>query len=317
MNVSQTITSKKVTIGFPKALMYFQHGTLWEAFFKALGCTVVISRDTNKTILDLGVRHCNNETCLPVKVFHGHVLSLKDIVDFIFIPRYISLEKNAFSCPQFCGLPDSTQLNLKGNIKIIEIKIDLRNGMVKTQEDLKKLSQILSIPYETVKKTYSDIIGTTPVDNIQPRIKSITKHKNVAPTLIAVLGHPYMIYDSYLSMNLINKLSALGIIVVTAADIDTDTKHKNAEPFNNRTFWSMGFDTLGSAYTYISQPTLNGIIYLTPFACGIDSIVTEFIERRLRNKSTIHYLKLTMDEHTGEAGFNTRLEAFLDMVQVN
>lgn len=316
MNVAHEISNKKVAIGFPKALMYFQHGTLWESFFKALGCSVVISKDTNKTILDLGVNHCNNETCLPVKVFHGHVLSLKDLVDFIFIPRYISLEKNAFSCPQFCGLPDSTQLNLKGNIKIIEIKIDIRNGMIKTQEDLMKLSQILNIPYETIEKTYGDIIGTTPIDDIQPRIKSIKKQKKV-PILIAVLGHPYMIYDSYLSMNLITKLSALGISIVTAADLDATTKHRNAEPFNNRIFWSMGYDTLGSAYTYMSQPILNGIIYLTPFACGIDSLVTEFIERRLRNKPAIHYLKLTMDEHTGEAGFNTRLEAFLDMVQAN
>ncbi|GAE90647.1 hypothetical protein [Acetivibrio straminisolvens] len=56
------------------------------------------------------------------------------------------------------------------------------------------------------------------------------------------------------------------------------------------------------------------MIYLTPFACGVDAFVLEFIERRLKEQYNMPLLKLTVDEHTGEAGFDTRLEAFLDMI---
>jgi len=66
---------------------------------------VKVSDDTNKEILDWGVKHCSNETCLPVKVFHGHAYSLKDKVDYIFIPRYTSVDKNEYTCPSSADFP--------------------------------------------------------------------------------------------------------------------------------------------------------------------------------------------------------------------
>ena len=44
------------------------------------------------------------------------------------------------------------------------------------------------------------------------------------------------------------------------------------------------------------------------------TLIIEFIERRIKKESTMPFLKLTVDEHSGEAGFDTRLEAFLDMI---
>lgn len=107
----------QLVIGIPKGLFYHEHSILWESFFKNLGCKVIVSENTNKEILNYGIKHCSNETCLPVKVFHGHVYSLKDQVDYIFIPRYISIDKNEYTCPKFCGLPDMSLLNLKRGIK--------------------------------------------------------------------------------------------------------------------------------------------------------------------------------------------------------
>lgn len=126
-----------VTVGIPKGLFYFEHHVLWENFFCNLGCNVKVSDDTNKEILDWGVKHCSNETCLPVKVFHGHAYSLKDKVDYIFIPRYTSVDKNEYTCPKFCGLPDMTLLNLKRQIKLLEVKI---NVDAKTSGNIQKLS---------------------------------------------------------------------------------------------------------------------------------------------------------------------------------
>ncbi|MCL5072843.1 MAG: acyl-CoA dehydratase activase-related protein, partial [Actinobacteria bacterium] len=88
---------KMPTIGLPKGLFYYQHNVLWESFFKNIGCNVVVSEDTNMEIMDYGIKHCSNETCLPVKVFHGHAYSLKDKADYIFIPRYTSLDKNEYT----------------------------------------------------------------------------------------------------------------------------------------------------------------------------------------------------------------------------
>ena len=52
---------------------------------------------------------------------------------------------------------------------------------------------------------------------------------------------------------------------------------------------------------------------MNSFGCGPDSLMIERITRRSKqfNKPL---LNLTIDEHTGEAGFITRLEAFVDML---
>jgi predicted nucleotide-binding protein (sugar kinase/HSP70/actin superfamily) len=303
------------TIGLPKGLFYFEHHILWERFFKNLGCDVITSQNTNKQILDYGVKCCSNETCLPVKVFHGHVFSLKDIVDYIFIPRYTSLDKNEYTCPKFCGLPDMAILNLKRQVKVLEVRIHADMFPSETFDSLIEISQTLNIKYADLLEAFKDasIVFDEYMQN-RHKTNQYIKGVNNTKTALSVLGHPYMIYDSYLSMTLIDKLIRKSITVYTPKDIDHETKRRNAYPFQGKVFWDVGFELLGSAFTFAEDRNIKGLIYLTPFACGVDAFILEFIERRIKSHYNIPLLKLTIDEHTGEAGFDTRLEAFLDMV---
>ncbi|HHV29535.1 acyl-CoA dehydratase activase-related protein [Acetivibrio mesophilus] len=302
------------TIGIPKGLFYFEHHLLWESFFYNLGCDVEVSDDTNKEILDCGVKYCSNETCLPVKVFHGHAYSLKDRVDYIFIPRYTSVDKNEYTCPKFCGLPDMTLLNLKRQFKVLEVKINMDAKPEETLKSLQEIATALKINYPDVVEAFKAALETYNNNKRNTGISEAHLNSNIAQTAISLLGHPYMIYDSYLNMKLIDKLKARNITVFTPRDINHETKRKNAYPFEGKIFWDVGFDLLGSAFTFASSPGIKGMIYLTPFACGVDAFVLEFIERRLKEQYNTPLLKLTIDEHTGEAGFDTRLEAFLDMI---
>lgn len=81
-------------------------------FFTELGAETIVSEDTNKSILDLGVKHCVDEACMPVKVFHGHVASLRDKCDAILIPRIMQIRKREYICPKFCGLPEMVVYNI-------------------------------------------------------------------------------------------------------------------------------------------------------------------------------------------------------------
>lgn len=304
------------TIGIPKGMFYFEHSTMWEDFFKSLGFDVVISQDTNKKVMDDGVKHCSNETCLPVKVFHGHVASLKDKVDFVFIPRYQSTGKNEYTCPKFCGLPDMTAINLGGQIKILEVKINMDAYPGETVESLKVIAKTLKLNpakvLEAFNKSYSKHMKTkVGTDNNLCN----KENEGSSKVVLSLLGHPYMIYDSYLSMRLIEKLNKRNIAVFTPRDIDFETKRRNAYPYQEKTFWDIGFELLGSAFTYAKDERVKGMIYLTPFACGLDAFIMEFIESRIKSEyRSLPLLKLTVDEHTGEAGFDTRLEAFIDMI---
>ena len=276
------------SIGLPKGLFYFEHHILWEKFFENLGCNVITSQDTNKQILDYGVKCCSNETCLPVKVFHGHVYSLKNIVDYVFIPRYTSLDKNEYTCPKFCGLPDMAILNLKRQVNVLEVRIHADMFPSETFDSLIQISRTLNIRYTDLVEAFKDA-GKT-FDAYIQKIHKATQYRksleNIKNT-ISVLGHPYMIYDSYLSMNLIDKLTKRGITVHTPRDIDHETKRINAYPFQGKVFWDAGFELLGSAFTFAKDSNIKGLIYLTPFACGVDAFIMEFIERGIKSHYNI------------------------------
>ena len=81
----------------------------------------------------------------------------------------------------------------------------------------------------------------------------------------------------------------------------------------NEQYWANEYDMTGSAGHYLKDNKVDGVITLTAFGCGPDSLMVERITRKAKrfNKPL---LNITIDEHTGEAGFITRLEAFVDML---
>lgn len=299
------------TVGIPEGLMFFEHRLLWEDFFRRLGCRVVCSGHTTNRILTSGVELCCNETCLPVKAFTGHAASLLGKADFIFIPRYASVCRRERACPKLCGLPDEVRLSLKNKIRLLEVDVDFGKGAAKTRESLARLARELGIDRKTAEEAFSGAVkaGLTAEDS-----PNASPGGDRGAPVIAVLGHPYMVYDGLLSMDLISKLRSAGYRALTAYDLKRSERRRNAYPFLNSEFFETGLDILGGAQAFLGMPELAGMIYLTPFACGVDSLVTEFIDRRLHGGRWVPFLKITVDEHSGEAGFDTRLEAFLDML---
>ncbi len=95
-----------IRVGIPRALLYYQYFPMWKTFFERLGAEVVVSSPTNKTVLNLGISRAVADTCLPVKIFLGHVISLIEKCDCIFIPAVTSLGKKTYNCSKIIGLPN-------------------------------------------------------------------------------------------------------------------------------------------------------------------------------------------------------------------
>ena len=57
---------------------------------------------------------------------------------------------------------------------------------------------------------------------------------------------------------------------------------------------------------------VDGIIYISSFSCGLDSFIIEMIKTHITD---VPMMVLKLDEHRGRAGFETRLEAFSDLLQ--
>jgi predicted nucleotide-binding protein (sugar kinase/HSP70/actin superfamily) len=110
-------------IGVPRGLLYYKHRAFIRTFLEELGAELVTSPETNKNILDEGVRCCVDEACLPVKVFHGHVAWLRDRCDAVFLPRLIGVKKKEYVCPMFCGLNEMIKNGIPGLPALIDAPI--------------------------------------------------------------------------------------------------------------------------------------------------------------------------------------------------
>ncbi|WP_278287544.1 acyl-CoA dehydratase activase-related protein [Ruminiclostridium josui] len=116
------------SVGIPKGLYYYKYSTLWEAFFRNLGVDVIVSDTTNKKILTNGSNKCVSEACIPIKAYFGHVMELIGKVDYLFMPRFTSIARKQYICPEVCGVTDMIRNSVKDLPEIIDTEINLRES---------------------------------------------------------------------------------------------------------------------------------------------------------------------------------------------
>lgn len=311
-----------MNIGYPRALLYYKYFPLWNQFLTQLGANVVVSRPTSKKTVNVGTAYADNELCLPVKVFYGHLMDLRDRVDAIFVPRIVSVAKNEYTCPKFLGLPDMSKALEDDLPEIIAPTINIQEGwreyMKTVLEFGKRFSdsrvKILGA-YRggiTVSKEYHHqmLSGKTPIELLEHKEFTVEK-----PRLkVGVAGHPYNIYDRYISMNLIKRLKSMGVDVVTAEMVPESVIALENSRLPKKLFWTYEKEVVGTVFHWANTKSVDGIIYVLSFACGPDSIVQVLLEHELRKENNVPMMPIVIDEHSAEAGLITRVEAFVDML---
>lgn len=98
---SEEINRNQLTIGLPRALLYFRYEILWKNFFTSLGMKIIVREPTNKELLGLGLETAIDESCLSAKIYLGHVQSLIGKCDYILVPR-ISIPQSSEILPSPC-----------------------------------------------------------------------------------------------------------------------------------------------------------------------------------------------------------------------
>ena len=312
-------------IGIPRALLYSIYLPLWKTFLEELGHTVVLSNKTDQKILNDGVKHCVDDACLPIKIYHGHVMNLTGKADIILIPRLISIYPGEFICPKFIGLPEMIKNSVPGNPKLMIMNFNARYSMAKGYDGMQALGRELGasrkLAAQALKKARNKHDqhvkmmetepGFNPVCEINRDMQKIKTQKGK----IGLIGHPYLIYDQYLNMDICDKLSARGYSVLFPENIPLENVDRACERYPKKLFWSYGKRLLGSGLYMMEKNMVDGLILLTSFGCGIDAFIDDLLIRANQRDYRIPLTTITLDEHTGQAGFNTRLEAFIDMME--
>jgi predicted nucleotide-binding protein (sugar kinase/HSP70/actin superfamily) len=317
---------EKGRIGIPKALMYYRFFPFWRTFFEELGWGVKVSDGLGKT----GKIIYFEDSCLPMKLLVTHAVSLKDQVDFLFVPRLVSLHRTFIMCPKFRGAPDILRLAGEGHLPIIDETIDLRTGRNALLQSFLRIGEKLGASnreskrafdkgeqsYAKFKKEWNDRINRLPVkDLFQLDIPTPSQEKR-STLRVAFIGHPYNLFDPDINKHVLTLAKQLGIEILTPDHFSEKEIDRELSDLSKEIYWSSGREIVGALFHFL-KGGVDGVIFLTSFKCGVDALLQEFIKRslKIRKESTIPFLVLSFDEHTGREGLVTRLEAFRDVME--
>jgi len=312
-------------IGIPRSLLYYKYFPLWKTFFEELGCEIVLSGESNVKMIEAGNRYAIDEICIPLKLYYGHILDLLDKeIDFLFVPRYVSLTSDTYMCPKFLALPDVIRATINDIPPLLEMDMNLRkksafSSMHETGRQLKKSTYRIKKAYEKAVENQKTFI--TAMENgadFKTAVKNPASHtENTGKKTvlkIAVIGHGYNVHDSFVNMDIIKHLEKMHAKVTVLENLPHHIfKHATAVSKSLKNYWGNEEEILSAVKYIFKNKSADGIIFLCSFCCGPDSLIDEIMTRDAR-EAKIPYISLVLDEHSGQAGVITRIEAFVDMI---
>lgn len=291
-------------VGIPRGLLYCKYHPFFKTFFQSLGADIVESEETNKKIMDLGIQACVDEACLPVKIYHGHVASIQNQCDLLVIPRIMGICRNEYICPKFCGLPEMVVHSIPDLPPVTTEPLYMHNDKELYKWCL-STGFMVTASQRTIRNAFMHAVRAQ--CNLQTGFLEPGD-----PLTVMLAGHPYLLYDDFLNMGIVRKLRLKGIGLVTEEFASNRVSGLQLKKLAKKPFWTFQRRLYGAAAAFYEQKKVNGIIYLSSFACGPDSVIIDLIRHRVND---FPMLVLKLDEHTGEAGLDTRLEAFTDMLE--
>ncbi len=205
-------------------------------------------------------------------------------------------------------------------------------------EKLEKMAQYYR-PREVVKRTVDKLLTDTfsQLEKINKekefsklrkevfkKISQIKIEKDKELPKVALIGEIYTICDPAINFDVEKKLGEVGIEVYREMDLTYHLKkmifpwkdwiiQKKINPYLRSTVGGHGRDAIYEMLHYTKEG-FNGIIHLLPFGCMPEVTVRPILEK-LHQESGIPFLSLSLDEQVAEAGINTRIEAFVDVVR--
>jgi len=167
------------------------------------------------------------------------------------------------------------------------------------------------------------------IELYKKRLHEIDIDHQYQPIRIGLVGEIYTLIEPFVNLQVEKKLGNMGVEVYRGITLDGWVKYhlapdikfrlkekkilKKAEPYLGLCIGGHAWQTVAHTVNF-SDMGLNGVIQLMPFGC-MPEIVAESILPRVSEREGIPVMTLIVDEMTGEAGYQTRLEAFVDLLK--
>ncbi len=306
----------KKSVGINRSFLSYSLLPLFSRFFHCCGFSVIYTDDSGYS----SASHLDASFCYPAQRTHANFEALlAQKPDYVFLPQIMQIPvENVPTYSRLCNFVQGEPYYIKTAFREeIEISATIM------------LSPVLRMDrsYEQAEETMVDIAVRMGIDTRhaheafsracrrQRRFEGMLRAKGQRflefirshpdTTGVVLFGRPYNAFTSDMNMAIPRKLVSHAIPVCPCDMLPADEY-----PVHEKMFWAMGQRIMKTARLVARTDNLYGL-YISNFSCGPDSFLISFFRDIMDKKPS---LTLELDQHTADAGVNTRVEAFLDII---
>ena len=294
-------------IGIPKALTTHSLYPLYSTFFSGLGMEVVLSEVDPR-----GELKSNSGFCFPAQIAHGAVLDLvQRDVKLIFLPHVMRMpQSEACNESYLCPITQASPYFLAKaypHIQLLSPLLDFGNGYAASSALIDMAVAELGQARNLAELQWTAAVrAQTEAEGALRQLGRVALEQAMAAAgrpAIVLAGHSYNAFTPEGSQSVGKKLSSMGVAAIPADCL--------APAGVGPTSWHFANQILNAVETVKQHPNLF-LLCVSNFSCTIDAFTQSMIAAAMGSKP---YLILEIDAHTADAGVQTRLEAFLDIVR--
>lgn len=195
--------------------------------------------------------------------------------------------------------------------------------------DKNQVNNIMNNFYENAVKVHGKKETIDLVKETKGSLDKVELDKDYKPIKIGIIGEIYTIIEPFVNLEIERRLGEMGVLVEKSltptkwfdhhvysypfGSKEENEKIKLAKPYLETLVGGHGRETIGSA-VYYKNLGYDGVIQILPLNC-MPEIVAKSILKTVNEDLDFPIMTLVVDEMTGEAGYLTRLEAFIDLIK--
>ncbi len=297
--------SAQPAVGIARALTTHSLFPLYSTFFSSLGFEVVLSNVDPR-----GELKAYSGFCFPAQIAHGALLDLAERgVGLVFLPHIVRMPqdypcRDSYLCPVTQAGPYFLAKAFP-DLRFLSPVLDFTRGYEASSTLVEMAVRELGKPRDVARQAWAAAVrAQTDVERTLGELgqQALEQAVRAGKPAILLAGRSYNAFTPEGSQSVGKKLSSMGVTVIPADCL--------APIGEGPTVWHAANQILNAAALAKQHPNLF-LLCVSNFSCTIDAFTHAMLASELGSKP---YLILEIDAHTADAGVQTRLEAFLDIV---
>ncbi len=319
---------RKITIGIPRVLFFWDSMPFWSTFFRALGFWVKLSRPSTRRMYENGLHAVASDTvCFPAKLVHGHLRDLaKQKVDRIFFPSISTVEpeNQEKTSESMCAVVKGYPLVIRNSDdpkKEFGIPLEAPLFFWNTRQDRRSqllgyMEEAFQVPREETRRAVQAAEEALEsfhrqMEEAGARVLEEVERKGTYAVVLA--ARPYQT-DGLVNHDLPSFFTSLGIPVLTADSLpeldQVELKLSRLDIVNN-----YHARMLSSAILAARSPHLE-YVQLVSFGCGHDAYLSDEIIRLMNEISGKTPLVVKLDESDVQGPLRIRVRSFVETLDM-